>query len=447
MIPDYAAKTHCINELRQKDKDFNWSSQNLVDELTSEPAVQPYSLNREATLSTDASEKTIRAVLTQEGHPVIYVSRNLTTAQTKYSNIECEALAVVFAVTRLRQFLLGRSFTIEMDHKPLQYIFNTSEKISKVASARLACWAITLMAYDFIIKHVPGIDNVHADAMSRLQFKSDSDDFVCHVSHPTLEKSVIDVSLLRKEMKSDSFLIRLVDQIRYGNWSNCSKREQQFSRNAQALTIEDDLVYNGSRLYIPEAFRKNVIEKHHETHPGMTALKCLVKYEAWWPGMNNDNEQFVMKCHTCASNRPRMTDNKDKWEQSKPWERIHIDWLYKPEYGEILIIADAGSRWIEAFSCPDRSTPSVIKCLRTVFSRFGVPFTQISDNAKEFVCNDLKDWLSTQGCKKVDTPLYSPRSNVLAERAVQTLKKSLNFYNKSLRCSIDTNIKKVLFSH
>ena len=47
----------------------------------------------------------------------------------------------------------------------------------------------------------------------------------------------------------------------------------------------------------------------------------------------------------------------------------------------------------------------------------------------------------------MDTPLYSPRSNGLAERAVQTLKKSLNFYNKQLGCSLPTYIDKVLFSH
>ena len=79
------------------------------------------------------------------------------------------------------------------------------------------------------------------------------------------------------------------------------------------------------------------------------------------------------KYQTCASNRPRMTDNNDEREQSKPWEHIHIDWMYKPEHDEILIIADAASGWIEAFPCPDRPTHSVIKSLCTVSSRFGVP--------------------------------------------------------------------------
>ena len=126
MIPNYAAKTRCINELRRKYKPFKWTDecqrafQSLVDELPSEPLVQPYTLDKEVTLTTDASEKTNGGVLTQNDHPVIYISRNLTSAEQKYSNIEREALAVVFAVTRLRQFLLGRKFTLRTDHKPLQ---------------------------------------------------------------------------------------------------------------------------------------------------------------------------------------------------------------------------------------------------------------------------------------------------------------------------------------
>ena len=84
MIPNYAAKTRCINELRQKNKPFKWTDecqrafQSLVNELTSEPLVQPYTLDIEVTLTTDASEKTIGGVLTRNDHPVIFISRNLT---------------------------------------------------------------------------------------------------------------------------------------------------------------------------------------------------------------------------------------------------------------------------------------------------------------------------------------------------------------------------------
>ena len=239
MIPNYAAKTLCINEFRQKDKPFKWTDecqracQSLVDELTSEPLVQPYTLDKEVTLTTDASEKTIGGVLTKNDHPVIYISRNLTSAEHKYSNIEREALAVVFAVTRLRQFLLGRKFTLRTDHKPIQYIFNRSNQIPKIVSARLARWAITLMAYDYDVQYTPGQNIGHADAMSRLQFKDDEDDIVA-AAMATFEKPVIDAEKLRKEMQSDELTKRMLNRIRTGNWKNCTKMEKSFMNVSNA---------------------------------------------------------------------------------------------------------------------------------------------------------------------------------------------------------------------
>ena len=68
---------------------FKWTDecqltfQSLVHVLTGEPLIQPYTLDKQVTLTTDASEKTFDAVLTQNDHPVIYKSRNLTTADQK----------------------------------------------------------------------------------------------------------------------------------------------------------------------------------------------------------------------------------------------------------------------------------------------------------------------------------------------------------------------------
>ncbi len=163
--------------------------------------------------------------------------------------------------------------------------------------------------------------------------------------------------------------------------------------------------------------------------------------------MDRDIENFVKHCDECNRTRPQLKDSNDTWSECNPWERIHIEWLNKPDHGEILVIVDAGSGWIEAFPCTDRSTRTVIRCLRNVFARFGVPFTLVSNNGKEFVSHDFKEWLKCQGCRKVDTPLYSPRSNGIAERAVHTLKKGLNFYNSNMGCSLASYLDEVLFSH
>ena len=124
-----------------------------------------------------------------------------------------------------------------------------------------------------------------------------------------------------------------------------------------------------------------------------------------------------------------------------------MDWFYEAEYGNNMIIADAVSGGLEACACTDRSKRNVLRCLRKLFSPFGMPFTIVSDNGKEFLSKDLKNWLAAQGSKKNGTPLYSLRSIGVAEKAVQTLKRSLKFYNKDIGCSLTTYNAENFFSH
>ena len=68
-------------------------------ELAPKPVVQPYSLKKEVTLTTDASEKAIGGVLSQEGQSVIYVTKAMSQDEQRHFNIEREA--IVFVVNRL----------------------------------------------------------------------------------------------------------------------------------------------------------------------------------------------------------------------------------------------------------------------------------------------------------------------------------------------------------
>ena len=105
MTPNFATKMLPLNNIRNSD--FAWGKmqqkafEDIKNELYANPLVQPYSLQKEARVTTDASEKANGGVLSQ-GHPVIYVSRKLTPVEQNYSNIEREALAIVFVVTRLK---------------------------------------------------------------------------------------------------------------------------------------------------------------------------------------------------------------------------------------------------------------------------------------------------------------------------------------------------------
>ncbi|CAF4758120.1 unnamed protein product, partial [Rotaria sp. Silwood2] len=75
-------------------------------------------------LSTDASRVGLGAVLKQIAEDgrikiIYYLSRVLTNTELRYSTTKLEALAIVWARTKLRPYLLGKDFRIETDHCPL----------------------------------------------------------------------------------------------------------------------------------------------------------------------------------------------------------------------------------------------------------------------------------------------------------------------------------------
>ena len=55
--------------------------------------------------------------------PIVYASRKLNPAETRYSTTERECLAIVWATKRFHPYLYGREFIIECDHEPLFFVF------------------------------------------------------------------------------------------------------------------------------------------------------------------------------------------------------------------------------------------------------------------------------------------------------------------------------------
>jgi hypothetical protein len=73
------------------------------------------------TIETDAYSTSIGAVLSQEHHPVAYISKALGPKARALSTYEKECMAVILAVTKWKPYL-QQEFTILTDHKSLVHL-------------------------------------------------------------------------------------------------------------------------------------------------------------------------------------------------------------------------------------------------------------------------------------------------------------------------------------
>ena len=96
----------------------------LKEEICSNRVLAHYNVQAKTKISADASAYGLRAVLMQSQdcttwQPVAFASRALTETESRYAQIEKEALALVYACEKFSDYVLRKDIFLETDHKPL----------------------------------------------------------------------------------------------------------------------------------------------------------------------------------------------------------------------------------------------------------------------------------------------------------------------------------------
>ena len=258
-----------------------------------------------------------------------------------------------------------------------------------------------------------------------------------------LSDSPVTANDIRFWTKRDTKLSRVL-QFQKQGWPTEGDRdlEPYLSKRCELSTHEGCILW-GTRIVVPKPGRDAVLQELHEGHPGITKMRALARMSVWWPGIDLDIKKSVRLCCQCQdvqSSPPVAPLNPWKWP-TRPWARQHLDFA-GPFLGKtILILNDAHSKWIEA---PSMSSSAVIEELRTVFARFGIPETIVTDNGTAFVSEEFESYLQSNGIKHTTSVPYHPSSNGLAERAVQIVKRGLK---KVTDGSMNARLAKVLFNY
>ena len=175
-IPGFASVAAPLTDLTKEGgrscRSIHWTPdcasalQEIQDILSRKPVLLLPRLDLPFVLQTDASSTGLGAVLLQEFedslHPVCFASRKLLDREKRYSTIERECLAIVWAVHKFVRFLWGVRFVLQTDHRPLTYL-----RTSNFKNSRIMRWALSLQEFSFEVLPVSGQANVFADLLSR----------------------------------------------------------------------------------------------------------------------------------------------------------------------------------------------------------------------------------------------------------------------------------------
>ncbi|CAI6350433.1 unnamed protein product [Macrosiphum euphorbiae] len=450
-IPNLSTLLGPIYNLLKKEVKFVWTKEcreafnKTKQAMASESLLVHYNPDLDVVLSCDASEYGIGAVLMHifengEKRPVGYASRILTVAERKYSVIQKEALAVFWGVKKFSQYLLGRKFFLETDHKPLLALYGEKKGIPVMASGRIQRWALYLSEFDYQVVHFKGNDNKVADGLSRLPDKDDVLIQTKEVDYVDFMENTmpIDYEILRVETKKDKEFSLVIKFLNEGWPIKVSEELKPYAIREEEFCVDKDILMWGYRILIPKVLRKDLLKEVHSTHMGMSKMKTLCRSYMWWPGLDKDIEKWVQSCDACLQSRsePILAEPK-KWEEAScPMDRIHIDFLYL-QGKNYLIMTDIFTKWPEVAEMKILNSGSVIEKLREIFARFGLPNKIVSDNGPQFRSEEFIQFCKNNMIRFVTSPPYHPATNGSAENAVKSLK---NGILKAVKDKINKNV-------
>ena len=442
-----ADKTKPIRDLMQKDHQWVWGPpqqkafEEIKSSLTKAPVLALYDPNKETKVSADASSFGLGGVLLQQQEdktwrPVVFASRALTPVECKYAQIEKEALALTWACERFSDYIVGKSIVAETDHKPLVPLLTT--RTLDDIPPRVQRLRMRLMRFQFKeVNHVPGKELYIADALSRMQTDNPDrkptvpeEEMNIYINSILDTLPVSDVKLMEiKEAQDEDPVCQRLKSYCMEGWPDkfhLHDAVKPYWPFRGELTVVHGILLKSSRIVVPSAMRLQVLDKVHEGHQGIVKCRERAKTSIWWPGLSREIQDLIENCKICAKHRQRRAEPLMPTPfPERPWQMIGTD-LFEHEKLNYLIVVDYFSRYIEVAAMQKTmKSHEVIRALKAIFARHGIPEEVRSDNGPQYASAEFTSFAKDWGFKHTTSSPYFPQSNGEVERAVETAKSLL----------------------
>ena len=446
-LPDLSNVAKPLCSLLSTKKSWLWDSVHseafvkVKDLVCNTPVLALYDPKRETKVSADSSSYGLGAVLLQLGedqhwHPVCFASRSLSETESRYAQVEKEALASTYACEKFSKYLTGLAiFTIETDHKPL--IALLGNKALDELPPRIQRMRMRLMRFTYNIVHVPGRYMYTADYLSRSpqgqpsrsdeQLAEDIYLNVCQImaNLPATDRRLEEIRLHQHEDEVCQELLSYVNNGWPEKWQVKGALSHYWPYQGDIYQENGILMYQ-QRIIIPASMRLEILDRIHEGHQGIVKSRRRATTSVWWPGLSRQVEELVKSCRTCiqeTKHRPEPLE--PSAVPLRPWEKLASD-LFELNGKPYLLVVDYYSCYIDIANLENGATsPCVINHMKAMFSRNGPPDVLVSDNGPQYISHEFAKFAMDYGFYHVSSSPRHPQGNGLAERSVKTVKNLL----------------------
>ena len=280
----------------------------------------------------------------KQGWKLVFCGSKFTSpAESRYSPVEGECLAVAWSLRKAKYYVAGcENLIVAVDHKPLLGLLN-KKGLDQIENNRLCKLKEKTMSYRFGIIHVPGLKNKIADAESRYPVAEVNQDRLTRTvtrasyQNPTKEDEeesetlaneveaamlntissignvceAISVEDVARENELDKRIQELIKKLRTESSEENTKwgeEIKEFERERGNLSENEGIVMNKNRILIPEALRERVLEVIHPAHQGCSGMSARARLVIWWPKIDQDIERKRGACDSCTRIAPSQAD-------------------------------------------------------------------------------------------------------------------------------------------
>ena len=465
------------SKIDSKNPSYIHSFESLKALIASHPILQYPDFTKQFTVTTDASQYAIGAVLSQGGRPISFASRTLNEHELNYSVIQKELLAIVWAVKYFRPYLYGVHFLIETDHRPLQFLKNIKEH-----NSLLQRWRTRLGEYQFDIKYVKGKTNYVADALSREVYNieslspthNSSGASTAATMHSAQEDSsnLIEITYKPLNVFKTQLILKIGPQTRnitkvnnktiitlsYPEYTEQICKDILLNEIPQTKfvgllmeALEEFVIFQDCYNEIKPNFkiirstknlpnfseadaREEILQEHIRlNHRGINNVIRELFSKFYIKNFKRLVTKVVNNCETCKASKYERTPLKIPFKitktPTKPNQIFHLDIWYPTKGKYYVSCIDKFSKFATLTEIPNRNWISIKNALANIFISMGVPNLIITDHEKAMQTENIKQFLDQHN---VGLHLGTP-DNKSSNSDVERLHSTLNEHIRTIK--------------